>query len=136
NAEIISLLRSLHAALGSRRRTLVVSRARRIETRSVQLLGPLLATAAYWAVRNAGENNTGETTTESGRDAIEVADAIRIALFARSAARVATWEMGWPDGSSLLNTWYNSVKSKSFESAFRAPPITTLAAIARKPENF
>ena len=136
SAEITTLLRNLRVALHSGRRNVVIARARRAERRTVQLLGPMLETAAYWGLRIADENNAGENNAESRRRAVEVADAIRKALFASSAARVVRWNAGWPEGSSFLKSWSEAAKAKPFETAFRAPPVTALSRIIRRPQAF
>lgn len=131
DAEINRLLHGLHAALRRDRRNVIRTKARQAEARAAELAGPLLNAAAYLALQSIGESNA-----TVGRSAVDVAGAIRKALFVRSAGRMLTWKVGWPEGSSFLDSWRKAAKSKSFRSAFRAPRVTALADIARAPQTF
>jgi hypothetical protein len=134
NAEIDSLLRSLHQAISRGKRTLVLSKARKAEKRVQELFGPLLIAAAYWA--QMSESTEGENYEVIARRSIEVGDTIRQALFALSAARLAIWKADWPEESSFLEAWYSAAQSRTFESSFTAPAVTEIAEVARSPQKF
>lgn len=120
-----ALLHGLHAGLQHGTRAGIVRKAQHAEAKAQQLLEPLVRAAAMHAIHQRATIDPDE-----GRRAIEVADAIRSALFVRSAARAIEWSAGWPEMSPLWGAWREAARTRSFESRFSTPPVTSHADVS------
>ena len=124
-------LREIQTALRTGDLGAARSRAMSAESEADQLVAPLLRAAAYHASHPPSSHDAAD-----GRRALRIADAIRAVLFAKSAARAVVWRTGWAEGSPLVAGWLAAATNLSFESAFRTPPVTSLADLARIPADF
>lgn len=123
-------LRELHQELKSENRDDLEKLSKRIEGEIDDTLEPLLRAAAHLSDPIATTNDR-----EHGRAGVAIADAIRLSLLLRSAARVVTWKSGWGESSALLRTWRAAARDKSFATVFRPPPLKQLGAFATSPPS-
>jgi hypothetical protein len=118
----LDLLRDLYATL--RAGDAARRKADEAEHTAADLMAPLLKAAAYYAMHRPANVDADE-----GRRELEIADAIRTVLFVRSAARLISWNAGWPEDSPELARWHAAAKSHPFDSAFSPPPVTAIGGL-------
>lgn len=83
-------------------------------------------------LRGAARSRVGSDTAL----ALAIGDAIREALFARTAGRVAGWKAAWPLDSAPLKPWCAAAKKLRAGTAERRPRKTPLERIQRSPSTF
>jgi hypothetical protein len=128
--KLFASLKALKAALRSGRRSSVLAKSAQCESAAAREIERLVDPVAYW-IRLG--NRSGQL--EPARNGLPLADALRLALLASSAARVAAWKIALAESSEMRALWIEAA-AKSFASVYRPPAPTPLADVARAPARF
>jgi hypothetical protein len=128
--KLLASLKALQAALHSGRSSSVLAKSRQCETVAGSQIDRLVEAMAYWI--RLGDR-TGDA--EPARKGVPLADAMRLALLALSAARVAAWKVSLAEASTERQLWVKSA-AKSFASAYDPPGPKPLADVVHAPTSF
>jgi hypothetical protein len=130
HTKITAGLRDLQTALRSQSMTRIQTKCDQLERTVEKQLGPIGNAVTYWERVSTASGNVGDA-----RNALKASDAMRLALFAASAARTAKWAAGWGEDSDVLNAWRDAAKM-SFASAFKEPAPTPLVKVIGSPSTY
>lgn len=129
--EAFSQIREIYSALQSGRPTSLLKKARTAEAKTGKLLEALITAAAYHA-----EHDDAGINIHLGREAIQIANAIRAMLLVKSTARYARWLAGWTGDSPQFARWSHAAKTRKFASNAVDVAPTRLADIVAAPGEF
>lgn len=130
HTKILGGLRDLQTALRSQSAKHIQTKCDQLERTVEKQLVPIRAAAAYWE-----RVSTASGSVVDARKALQASDALRLAILAASAARLAKWMAGWGDDSDVLPEWREAAK-KSFASAFKEPAATPLPKVISSPSSY